>query len=167
MRYLWVFVAAALFLGACGGDDGGDENDATASPTVAPTEVATTATATRTATAALTATATASPAAEACPIAADVCSFASQVAQNVLEGDGDAVMSSSKSTFFECPGPNSQGAGQPLPLCEGAAAGEMRAGFPFITSFQGEGSVVTEADATRLISEWSARAEPGAERRLR
>lgn len=160
MRYLWVLVAAALFLGACGGDDGGDEDDATASPTTQATEVASTATATRTPTATSTATATASPAAEACPIAPDACSFANQVAQNVLEGDGDAVMSLSKTTFFECPGPNSQGAGQPLPLCEGAAGGEMRAGFPFITTFQGEGSVVTEADAARLISEWSARAEP-------
>lgn len=163
MRYLWVLIAAALFLGACSGDDGGDEDDATASPTVTATEVASTATATRTATATSTSTAsaTASPVAEACPIAADACSFASQVAQNVLEGDGDAVMSLSQTTFFECPGPNTQGAGQPLPLCEGAPAGEMRAGFPFITTFQGEGSVVTEADAARLISEWSARAEPG------
>ncbi len=99
------------------------------------------------------------PDADLCPIGADACSFASQIAQNVLEGDGDAVMSSSKSTFYECPGPNSSGAGQPLPLCEGAPAGEMRAGFPFTTTFQGEGSVVTEADAARIISEWRARAD--------
>lgn len=97
-------------------------------------------------------------AAELCPISADACSFVNRIAQRVLAGDGRAVLSSSKATFYECPGPNG-GLGDPFPLCNGARAGEMRAGFP-VRRIQSEGSVLTEADAVRLIAEWGGRTEP-------
>ena len=99
------------------------------------------------------------PPAALCPIAANACSFASQLARHVLEGDGEAVMSSSKSTFYECPGPDAAAIGPPFPLCEGAPAGEVRAGFPSTWGFGYKGGVVTEADVARDITEWSAHAD--------
>ena len=97
-------------------------------------------------------------AAELCPISADACSFLNRIAQRVMAGDGRAVLSSSKSTFYKCPGPNGE-VGDRFPLCNGARAGEMRAGFP-VRRIQSEGSVLTEADAVRLIAEWGGRTEP-------
>ena len=93
------------------------------------------------------------------PHAADACSFANQMAKAVIDGNGDRVVSSARSTFFTCPGPNTSGAGQPLPLCNGAAAGETRAGFP-IRRIQSEGGAINEADAARLVAEWGGRTEP-------
>ncbi len=95
-----------------------------------------------------------------CPIAFDACSFANQVALKVTEGNGEAMMSSARSTFYLCPGPSSRGSGDPFPLCNDASAGETRAGFPFVTTFQGEGSVVSEAQAALMVSEWSGHGDP-------
>jgi hypothetical protein len=161
MRNAWMLlVATLLFATACGG---GDDEDVTATPgaTQTATEAATTPAAARTASPSATAGATATPtptqAAELCPIAADACSFANQIAMYVLGGDGDGVISSARSTFYQCPGPN--GEGQPYPLCNGATPGETRAGFP-LRQTEGSGSVVNEADAAQLVSGWSGRTEP-------
>jgi hypothetical protein len=96
---------------------------------------------------------------EQCPIDADSCSYASQLANHVLNGNGDGVLADADGTAYECPGPNSS-LGGPYPLCNGAQAGEVRIGFPFITTFQGEGSVLPAPDASRIISEWATRADP-------
>jgi hypothetical protein len=158
MRFAWtLLLAAAFLLAACGGDNHGDPTS-TPAPAATATQTASTPTAPRASTATATASRTPTQTAEACPIAAEACSFAAQIAQNVLEGDGDAVISSAQSTLFECPGPNG-GLGDPFPLCDGAATGEMRAGFP-MRQIQSSAGAISETDAVRLVSEWSGRAEP-------
>jgi hypothetical protein len=161
MRTAWMLLVATLLLVtvACNGRD--DDTTPTATATSAASESPATATSTRTASPTATATASATPTlvAELCPIAADACSFANQMAKDVLAGDGDAVVSSGRSTFFTCPGPNASGAGQPVPLCDGGAAGEKRAGFP-IRRIQSEGGALGEADASPLVAEWGGRTEP-------
>lgn len=166
MRTACLLLVATLLLvsAAC---DGGDDGEATATPatpaaTTTATETAATPTSTPTASPAPTsspaATTTSTASASLCPIAASACSFANQMAKHVLEGNGEAVMSSARTTFYQCPGPNG-GPGDPFPLCDGAAAGETRAGFP-IRRIQSEGGAMSEADASRLVSEWGGRTEP-------
>src|SRR5262245_41158346 len=136
MRRLWLLAVLPLLLVAC--DSG--EDDTT------PTTTATTTTPAVTATATAEPSATATPiAAELCPISGDSCSFINQVARHVLEGNGSGVISNSRATFYECPGP-AGGLGEPFPLCEGAEPGEYRAGFPSL-HYQSEGSIIDEATA--------------------
>jgi hypothetical protein len=158
MRTAWMLLAATLLLATLGCNDGGGDATPTAEPTRAATEAPSTATRTATPARTVSTTPTATPTAiAACPVAGDACAFANQMAQAVLEGDGDGVFSSASLTSYTCPGPNG-GLGGPFPLCDGAAPGEQRAGFP-IRRIQSEGGVIGEADASRIVSEWGGRTE--------
>ncbi|MGE0228354.1 MAG: hypothetical protein AB7I38_04790 [Dehalococcoidia bacterium] len=161
-----LLLVAALLIAGCGGDDdsGGVDIGTVEAPATrtagaerTPTAAAATPTAGR-ATPSATATSTATLAASPCPIAPDTCSFMSQVAQHVVEGDSAAVVSLTRSTPFTCPGPNGEPGG-PFPLCNGAPTGEIRLGFP-IRRIGGEPGAVVEADIIRLVAEWTARTEP-------
>jgi len=154
----------ALLLVACGGE--GDEDGGVVIGAVEATAErpppSGTAAASATATAPSstpTATPSATLAASPCPVAPEACSFISQVAQNVIEGDSAAVLSLSKATIYTCPGPNGEPGG-PFPLCNGAPTGELRLGFA-MRRIGGESGAVTEADVVRLVAEWMARTEPG------
>jgi hypothetical protein len=98
------------------------------------------------------------PAATSCPIAADACSFASQMARVVLGGDGEAAMSLAEATLYECPGA-SNGTGPPFPICNDVPAGETRAGFPSTWGFGYKGGAIAEASLARIIKDWHARAD--------
>lgn len=162
-----MLLLVTLLFGACGGeeDDGGVAIGTVAAtaegtPTGTPARTSTagptsSATPSATATATGTATLTASP----CPAAPEACSFMSQVAQNVVEGDSEAVLSLSKATIYTCPGPNG-GPGGPFPLCNGARTGELRLGFS-MRRIGGESGAVEEPEVVRLVAEWMARTEPG------
>lgn len=165
MSLLVLLAIPLLAVGCSGGDDGGGvdiapASSASATSTVQATGVATPrATATPSATVSASATATATLVASACPIAAEACSFINRMAQSVIAGNSQAVVSSSKSTFYTCPGPNGQPGG-PFPLCDGARTGEVRAGFA-LRRIGGDAGAVSETDIVRLVAEWSARTEPG------
>jgi len=158
---------ATLLIGACGGEeDGGGVSIGTVAATA---EVTPTATPARTSTAGPTSSATSTPAATAtgtatlvaspCPAASDACSFMSQVAQHVVAGNSDGVLSSSKPTAYTCPGPNG-GPGGPFPLCNGARTGEIRLGYA-MRRIGGESGAVEETEVVQLVAGWSARTEPG------
>lgn len=158
-----LLLAALLFAACSGGDDeDGGVTIGTPEPTASPSVAATNAP-TRTATATPTPSATATPAptlvASPCPAAPEACSFMSQVAQNVIEGDSGAVLSLSKPTIYTCPGPNG-GPGGPFPLCNGARIGEVRFGFA-MRRLGGEAGIVAESEVVPLLAGWAVRTEPG------
>jgi hypothetical protein len=135
MRTAVALLAAFAFLAAtaCGGDDSTGE---TPTPAVPGTGTAA-ATATPTSPAA---TETASPEA-GCPMVASACAQAGLIRAWIAAGDLDALVGAAEVRDYTCPAepPN---LGGPYPLCEGAPAGEVRAGMAVARRYS-EGSTLS------------------------
>ncbi|HEX6030058.1 MAG TPA: helix-turn-helix transcriptional regulator [Tepidiformaceae bacterium] len=92
-----------------------------------------------------TTTATATPQVTATPAPGTAVErFARDLDQVVSVQDVDALMAMAQPTSFDCPGGTPQGLGGPFPLCDAAAAGEVREGYR-ITRHGSEGEVVSPA----------------------
>lgn len=129
-------LAATVLAGACG-DDGDDPPAST--PTVAATVTS--------------APPTPTPSTLGCPVHDDICAHARTLEAALRSGDIDAVIGATQGDPVTCAG----GAVQPLaptwPLCDGAAAGEVRYGVRK-GGYQSETSLVTVDEMAKFIGEW-------------
>ena len=146
--------AATAFAMAC--SDDGDDAD--------PTPTAAAATATRPAatmtSVATVAVPTSSPAATVappvdCPVHADICAQARAVEAALRSGDVDATTETTEGQAVTCAGGPVEPLSPTSPLCNGAAAGEVRYGVR-IGGYQSETSLVTVAEATGFLRQWQA-----------
>jgi hypothetical protein len=142
MIRVWLLVALASVVLGCG--NGGEKSPSTPPPSPS---------ATAPAGASPTPLARASPPAGQCPVAQDVCVFASSIARAVTDGNVDALVSAAQLREYSCPATRPQGLGGPYPLCDNAAAGEKRQGFQ-IAYLASEGQVLDAAGLRDAIRRW-------------
>jgi hypothetical protein len=89
-----------------------------------------------------------------------VCEFAEAVEAWFAAADWQSILASSRAKEETCPGPQPRGLGDAFPLCEGSAAGEVRAGY-FIARLGSEGGVLSRGQLTDLLRLWSDQTRPG------
>ena len=139
---LALLAALLLFLAiACDDDD--SDADATPSPTTAVTATSTAAPIGP----APTATRPPSPTLEpgACPLTELTCDFAEQLRSWLEARDVASIGAASRFESVDCPGGSPRGAGGPFPLCDGAAAGEVREGIGVARRYS-EGAAISASD---------------------
>ena len=95
----------------------------------------------------------------ACPTEQSACDFASLLNGWVRTADIDAIIGASEPTIFICPRPTPMGIGYLDSLCEGASAGESRAGYRYEMQ-ESEGSVLNEKDLRNEIKSWIESDDP-------
>ncbi|MEX2245953.1 MAG: hypothetical protein WEC75_04635 [Dehalococcoidia bacterium] len=143
---------AAMALAACaGGDD-------TPEPTSAPRATSTQAPAPSPTPAP---DPTAPAASGGCAGAEESCALAEQIATELLSGDLDAVVSRVRLRPYTCPGPEPEGLGGAYPLCEGAAAGDVREGLSH-AHLQSEGGVISPDALRTTLEGWLSAADASA-----
>lgn len=78
-----------------------------------------------------------------CPLPADQCAQVEQLSEWLSDDDVDAVVGATKTTVYTCPVSASDP--RPLPLCEGAPAGEQRTGVAMARRYS-EGAALSVDD---------------------
>ncbi|MEX0781825.1 MAG: hypothetical protein WD557_04180 [Dehalococcoidia bacterium] len=91
-----------------------------------------------------------------CPAEPSVCEFSLEVSEAVGRADFDALRAMMQLAPFTCPGATPGGLGGPYPLCDGAAAGEVREGM-HVYRLGSHGTTVREPLSevrTAVLSNW-------------
>ncbi len=155
-RSLWMSLAvgvALVFLAACGGSSTGGR---TATPPLqidvtSPAASVDPAVTPRPPTVKVAPTSAGSSATQSTPGPCpneNACTVGRALASALSRGDADFVLGHWPAAQFTCPGPAAKGEGQPLPLCDGAPAGEVRTGYLV------SGSTTAFADSREGIAAW-------------
>jgi hypothetical protein len=95
-----------------------------------------------------------------CPIEAAICNIAESLSVALEEGNYGAIVDLVQGRQETCPGGEPLGAGGPFPLCDGAAAGEMRTGYQMSRRYS-EGFVGSAEHVVAFLQGFADAASPG------